>query len=383
MSAPIRIRAGKLVDGTGAEPAFDVVITVEGDRIVSVAPAAGSTEPVDFDFSGSTVIPGLIDCHDHLDLDVGDEEAQSKEPTSYLSMRAVANAKTVVEAGITTMRYLGAANGVDVEMKRAIDAGEIPGPRLFIAGYPIMRTGGHAHFIGREADGVDDVRKAVREQLKVGADVIKIMASGGMSTKGSSPVVQEFTDAEIAAAIDEAHRAGRKIAAHAHGGPGVTVAIENGIDTVEHGVLLTQEQVELLAKSDAILVSTEAVARAVAAMPGMPDHYKAKIEGTIAASSQMLKWARAAGVTVAVGCDTVHGAMDVEMAALVEAGWTPIEAIRSMTLNGAKVLDREAELGSVEAGKIADLVVLAEDPTADTAALRSVQRVMKAGDWVL
>jgi len=297
-------------------------------------------------------------------------------------MRAVANAATVLEAGITTMRYLGALNGVDVEVRRAIEAGEIPGPRLFIAGHPIMRTGGHAHFIGREADGVDDVRKAVREQLKVGADVIKIMASGGMSTAGSSPVVQEFTDEEIGAAIDEAHRAGRPIAAHAHGGPGVTVALEKGIDTIEHGVLMTREQVQLLAESDAILISTEAVARAVLEMPGMPDHYLAKIQGTIESSSRMLTWAHEAGVTVAVGCDTVHAAMDVEMAALVGAGWTHVEAIRSLTLNGAKVVGREADLGSIEAGKIADLVVLADDPSTDPAALRSVQRVMKAGDWV-
>lgn len=381
MSAATYIRVGTLIDGTGADPVSDVVLAVDGERIVSVEPWT-ETATVDLDYGDAFVIPGMIDCHDHLDLDVGDEEAQSREPSSFRSMRAVANARTVLEAGITTLRYLGALSGVDVELRRAIDAGEIPGPRLHIAGHPIMRTGGHAHFIGREADGVDDVRKAVREQLKAGADVIKIMASGGMSTEGSSPVVQEFTDDEIEAAIDEAHRAGRPIAAHAHGGPGVTVALEKGIDTIEHGVLLTREQVELLAQSDAILVSTEAVARAVADMPGMPAHYKAKIERTIASSSQMLRWAFEAGVTVAVGCDTVHARMDVEMEALVNAGWTPVEAIRSLTLHGAKVIGREADLGSVEAGKIADLVVLTQDPLADPAALRSVTRVMKAGDWV-
>jgi imidazolonepropionase-like amidohydrolase len=378
----LSVKAGTLIDGTGADPVRDVIITVEDDRIIAITPAAEVSEPFDLDFGGFTIIPGMIDCHDHLDLNVGDEEAQSKEAVSYMAMKAVANARIVLEAGITTLRYLGAPKGVDIEMRRAISAGEIPGPRLYVAGEPIMRTGGHAHFLGREADGVDDVRKAVREQLKKGADVIKIMASGGMSTSGSSPVMQEFTDDEIAAAIDEAHRADRPIAAHAHGGPGATIAVRNGIDTIEHGVLLTEEQVTLIAQSDTILVSTEAVARAVAELPGMPDHYRDKIAGSISASATMLAWAHDAGATVAVGCDTAHARMDIEMSALVDAGWSPIEAIRSLTLNGAKVLRRDHDLGSIEPGKIADLVVLEVDPLADAGALRHVHRVMQAGRWV-
>lgn len=378
----LRILAGTLIDGTGADPVSNVVITIDGDRITDVAAASDVREAIDLDYSAFTVIPGMVDCHDHLDLNVGDEEAQSKEPVSFMSMKSVSNAKAVVMAGITTLRSLGSPKGVDVELRRAISEGEIPGPRLFIAAEPIMRTGGHAHFLGREADGVDDVRKAVREQIKKGADVIKIMASGGMSTTGSSPVEQEFTDAEIIAAIEEAHRAGRPIAAHAHGGPGVTVAVENGVDTIEHGVLLTEEQVALIAQSDTILVSTEAVARAVSEIPGMPDHYREKIAGTLATSARMLAWAYKAGVTVAVGCDTAHARMDVEMSALVDAGWSPVEAVRSLTLNGAKVVRRDADLGSVESGKIADLVVLDGDPLTDCSAVRSVHRVMQSGRWV-
>jgi imidazolonepropionase-like amidohydrolase len=378
----LSIKAGTLIDGTGADPVSDVVITLEGDRITAITPAAEVSDGVDLDYSAFTLIPGMIDCHDHLDLDVGDEEAQSKEPASYMAMKAVANAVAVLQSGITTLRYLGAPKGVDIEMRRAISAGEIAGPRLYIAGEPIMRTGGHAHFLGREADGVDDVRKAVREQLKKGADQIKIMASGGMSTSGSSPVMQELTDDEIVAAIDEAHRAGRPIAAHAHGGPGVTVAVRNGIDTIEHGVLLTEEQVRLIAQSKTILVSTAAVARAVGELPGMPDHYRDKIAGSIAASATMLAWAHEAGATVAVGCDTAHARMDIEMSALVAAGWSPVEAIRSLTLNGAKVVRRDHDLGSIEPGKIADLVVIDGDPLADPAALRNVHRVMQTGRWV-
>ncbi|MFC4555389.1 metal-dependent hydrolase family protein [Georgenia faecalis] len=376
------IKAGTLIDGTGAEPLTDMIITVVDDRISAIRPAAESSEPVDLDCGDLTVIPGLIDCHDHLDLDVGDEEAQSREPVSYMAMKAVANAKVVLDAGITTLRYLGAPHGVDLELRRAIAAGEIPGPRLFVAAEPIMRTGGHAHFLGREADGVDDVRRAVREQLKKGADQIKVMASGGMSTAGSSPIVQEFTDEEIAAAIDEAHRALRPIAAHAHGGSGVTVAVRHGVDTIEHGVLLTREQVELIARSDTVLISTESVARAVAETPDMPDHYREKISGSLAASARMLAWAHEAGVTVAVGCDTAHARMDIEMSALVEAGWNPLEAIRCLTLNGAKVIRQQSELGSIEVGKIADLVAIDGDPLTDPSALRSVHHVMQAGRLV-
>lgn len=376
-----RIKVGTLIDGTGSEPRHDVIVAVEEGRILEVSDAT-EIKGFDLDYGDLTVIPGMVDCHDHLDLNVGDEEAQSKEPVPYMAMKSVANARAVLLAGITSLRSLGSPHSVDLELRRAVESGEVPGPRIFAAGEPIMRTGGHAHFLGREADGVQDVRRAVREQLKKGVDVIKIMASGGMSTAGSSPVVQELTDEEIGAAIDEAHRAGKPIAAHAHGGPGVTSAVRQGIDTIEHGVLLTEDQIRLIAESETVLVSTEAVAQAVASQPDIPDHYLAKIRSSLAASNRMLRWAYEADVTVAVGCDTAHARMDIEMAALVNAGWSPVEAIRSMTLNGAKVIGRESELGSIEAGKIADLVVLGSDPRTDPAAVRDVQRVMKDGQWL-
>lgn len=377
-----RIHVGTLIDGTGADPVRDVVITVVDDRIAEITPAGQVSAPIDLDYSSYTLLPGLIDCHDHLLLDVGDEAAQCAEPVTWLAIVATVNARLLLRAGITTMRDLGSLGGIDVELKRAIDAGEIPGPRLFIAGQPIMRTGGHAHFLGREADGVDDMRKAVREQLKVGADQIKIMVSGGMSTAGSSPVVQELSTEEILAAIEEAHRAGRPIAGHGHGGPGIDVAVRAGIDTIEHGVMLERDQVQLIASSDTILISTESVGRAAFSDPTVPAHYREKASGSLASSAQVLKWAKEFGVTVAVGCDTAHAQMDIEMTALVEAGFSPVEAIRCLTLNGAKVVRHDHEIGSVEPGKLADLVVLADSPLESPAALRSVRAVMKAGSWV-
>lgn len=378
----LRIRLGTLIDGTGAPAKPDAVVVVENGRFTQILSTSEHRGQIDVDLSGSTAIPGLVDAHDHLDLDVGDEELQSREPASYLTLRAIDNARRILNAGITTMRYPGAAKGVDLELKRAIDAGETPGPRLMIAGQPIMRTGGHAHFLGREADGVDDMRRAVREQLKKGADFIKIMVSGGMSTAGSSPLTQELADEEIATAIDEAHRAGVTIAAHAHGGPGVDVALAHGIDTIEHGVLLTREQIQNLASSGAVLVSTAAVTVATAGAPEAPFSYREKSSAAMAHGAQMLKWAKAANVTVAVGTDTAHARMDLEMQALLDAGWTALEAIRSLTLNGARAMRRSDELGSVEIGKVADLVVLDRDPLSDSAALLDVRRVMKDGAWV-
>lgn len=378
----VRIHVGTLIDGTGAPAASDVILTVDGGRFVSIEPAAGYAGRVDADFAESTAIPGMVDTHDHLDLDVGDEELQSRQPATYLTMRALNTAQRVLRAGITTIRYPGAAKGVDVELKRAIDAGEVLGPRLMIAGNPIMRTGGHAHFLGREADGADDVRRAVREQLKKGADFIKIMVSGGMSTAGSSPYTQELADDEIATAIAEAHRAGVTIAAHAHGGPGVDVALAHGVDTIEHGMLLTQDQVRALAASDTILVSTAAVSVAATTAADAPDSYREKSLAALENGAQMLRWAREANATVAVGTDTAHARMDIEMQALLNAGWGGAEAIQALTLNGARAMRRSDELGSVEPGKVADLVVLSRNPIVDSTALLDVRRVMKDGVWI-
>ncbi|MDR3360284.1 MAG: amidohydrolase family protein [Bifidobacteriaceae bacterium] len=376
------IRVGALIDGTGAEPLSDVVVTVAGDRIAGIAEAASFDGVADLDCSALTAIPGMVDCHDHLLLDVGDEAAQAGQSIARLAIVSVANARKLVQAGITTMRELGSKGGLDVELRQAIAEGEIPGPRLFIAGHVLCRTGGHAHFMGREVNGADDMRKAVREQIKLGADEIKIMVSGGMSTRGSSPFTQELTDDEIIAAIEEAHRAGLPIAGHGHGGPGVEFAARHGIDTIEHGICLERDQVKALAEAGTTLISTVAVSRAVYSDPNTPEFYRAKISDSLERAVQVLRWAREFGVTVAVGCDTAHARFDLEMAALVEAGFSPLEAIRAMTLTGAEVVRQSADLGSIEVGKIADIVFLRGDPLESSAAIRSVDKVMQAGNWV-
>lgn len=377
------IICGKLIDGTGAAPAADQVVVVDGERIVRVLDrSAFQPAPSDevIDLSAYTVIPGMIDCHEHLILDMGDEAAQCNQPDAWLTITAVENARKILHAGITTMRDVGEKNFIDVEMKRAINTGLIPGPRLLISGQPIIRTGGHAHFLGRETDGVSDMRRAVREQLKQGVDLIKIMVSGGMSTKGSRPDSQEFSTEEILACIDEAHRAGRTVCAHIHGGPGLRVAVEAGVDTVEHGVMLTKEDVKLMAERGTWLVITHGVGLAAASDPATPPFYREKIMRVLEGSLAVRRWAKEYGVKVAVGNDTNHCRMDMEMNALLEAGWSPMEALQALTLRGAELCGLAQDLGTLEPGKLADMVALEGDPLVDPSALRQVRFVMKEGN---
>ncbi|MDB4895625.1 MAG: hypothetical protein JWN15_1887 [Firmicutes bacterium] len=376
------IICGTLIDATGTVPRSGQVLAVDGERIAQILDQVefrpGPADEI-LDYSGHTVMPGMIDCHEHLVLDMGDEAAQCSQPDAWLTITAVQNARKILQAGITTMRDVGEKNFIDVEMKRAINAGLIPGPRLLISGQPIIRTGGHAHFLGRETDGVGDMRKAVREQLKRGVDVIKIMVSGGMSTRGSRPDSQEFATEEIQACIDEAHRAGRPVAAHIHGGPGLRVAVEAGVDTVEHGIMITEDDVKLLAERGTWLVITHGVGEAAAADPGTPDFYRAKINRVLEGSLAVRKWASQYGVKVAVGNDTNHCRMDMEMGALLGAGWSPMQALQALTLRGAELCGLDRDLGTLAVGKLADVIAVAGDPLVDRSALLRVRLVMKGG----
>ena len=374
------ILCGTLIDSTGAEPMKNKAIAVEGDRIKAIiSPADVPAGAEVIDLSKRTVMPGLFDCHEHLIVDTGDEAAQCAEPQAYLAMKAVWNAKAILKAGITTMRDVGERYFIDVEARRCIEEGRIQGPRLLISGHPLIRTGGHAHFLGRETDGVADMRKAVREQLKQGVDMIKIMASGGMSTKGSLPAAQEFSDEEIFACVDEARRNGSRVVAHLHGGPALKTCVEAGVHSVEHGILYTEDDVKLLAGSPTWLVFTVGVGIAAMESPEVPQHFKKKAADAQANGAKVQKWAKKYGVKVAVGTDTYHGRMDVEAKALVEAGWTPMEALQVCTIKGAELCGLADKTGTIEAGKWADIIALDGDPLANMDALRNVTFVMKAG----
>ena len=376
------IICGTLINGTGERPMRDIAIAVEGERIISIIKKADvNVGPNDeeIDFSAYTVVPGFVDCHDHFCLNLGDEAAQCAQSDVALTISSVANARAMLESGITTLRDCGEKALIDVEMKRAIETGIVPGPRLVTAAWPIMRTGGHGYFLGREADGPWEVRKAVREQLRAGADMIKIIPSGGMSTRGSSPVALEMTREEIEAAIDEAHRAGRKIAAHVHGGPAARICIEAGCDSIEHGLMLTSEEIKLLANSQTFLVSTAGLSVILLADETAPEFYREKSKDAYERSLNLLRQAKALGVRVACGNDTNHARMDLEIKALVDAGYTPLEAITVATRNGAELCGRLDEIGTLEPGKYADFVAFEADPLQDVSVIHNPKAVFKGG----
>lgn len=375
------VKCGKLITAVGNEVLTNAYVVIEDKVIkaVSKEPVLVGKGAVALDFSKYTVMPGIIDCHDHLGLDLGDEAEQAKEHIGYTAIKGVNNAKKILKAGITTLRDTGEQQYLDTCWKRAIEEDMIIGPRMLISGQFICRTGGHAWFFGPEADGVDGVRKAVRRQIKAGVDFIKFMITGGMSTEGSDPRVPEYTKEEIAAAVEEAHRANKKIAAHAHGGEGITWGIEAGIDSIEHGILMTEEQIELAAEKGTYIVVTSGLGKVIASDPNVPEFYRDKVKDTVDKYLQTVKCAKKHGVNLAIGGDTYHARPDKEMETLVAAGFTPLEAICIATISGAKLCGIDNITGSIEIGKFADIIAIDGDPLENIKDTKNVVHVMKEG----
>lgn len=374
------LRAGTLVDPELGR-LHDQILTIREGRFAQVSPAEHWHEPgVDvLDFSDKVIAPGYVDCHEHLTISGGDEVEQATRPAPRQAITATVIARKMLASGITTARTLGDAHQIDVITHRAIEEGLIPGPRIIPAVAPVARTGGHAHFIGGVADGEVEVRRLVRKHLSQGAVWIKVMASGGNSTPGSDPMVQEFTDAELRAIGDEALRAGLDVAAHLHGGPAVDVVIEAGYRSIEHGAYLTEAQLDKVAEAGVWIVSTVGIGRSVADDPDAPAFYREKAQRALERRLWMLREARARGVKVVVGCDGNHGRIDVEAQALADAGYTPAEVLRALTLEGARMCRIEKSHGSIEAGKVADFAVLSGDPLHDPEHYGSVEAVYKEG----
>lgn len=331
------------------------------------------------DWRDYVVIPGLIDCHDHLGLETGDEHAQAMEHDFINVLRGVHNARRLLSAGITTLRSVGEKNYMDVYLKDAIEKGWIPGPRLVICCKFIMRTGGHAWYLGREADGPNEIKKAVREQIKHGADAIKLMITGGASTTGSVPTVSDYTEEEIQAAVEEAHRFGKKVAAHVHGGSGARAAIEAGIDSIEHGVYLSEEELALMADKGTYLCITYGVYFAAANSETAPQFMKDRCAEATKQYMTTIKNARKHQVKIVFGGDTYHGDPTAEFKGLIEAGYTPEEALRAGTSNAADLLGMTDKIGSIDIGKYADLVCFKKNPLDDPDAMSNVVQVMKQG----
>ena len=386
------IRNVTLIDGLGGEPHADWAVVVEGERIAWIGPSAQAPafDPHNvIDGKGHSLLPGMINSHVHLCNDgSADLFAQVlNDSVPIATIRSVINARLTLAAGITTVRDCGAASQIAIEISKAVDRGLIEGPRVRAAGRVVTMTGGHGHFIGREADGPDEVRKAVRAEIKGGAHFIKVMATGGVLTPGVDPSETAFQLDELQAAVEEAHKAGRPAASHAIGNGGIKNALRAGIDSVEHGFYLDDEAINLALKNETFLVPTLIAVDQIVnngAKGGIPDWVVKKAEGESGHHRESFVLAVKSGVRIAAGTDAgtpfnPHGDLALELAKMVEFGLPPMLALLAATSNAARLLRMDDQIGSVEKGKVADLILVPGDPLKDIGAMRRPALVMKSG----
>ncbi|MDA0701857.1 MAG: amidohydrolase family protein [Proteobacteria bacterium] len=384
-----------VVDGLGGRLA-DRFVAVENGVIAEIG-AAGDLPatprlPVE-DGTGRTLMPGLIDCHVHLSLDGAPDAIQqiAGDPPAVAALRLATNAERSLAAGITTVRDLGAKLHVDIDFRKAVIAGIWhKTPRLVLSGRPLTMTGGHCWQFGREADGPDELRKAAREQIKAGADWIKLIASGGILSPGTEPESPQLEEAEMRAAIEEAHKAGRRAAVHAHGAAGIKNALRAGIDSVEHAYFLDDEAIEMMLERDAWLVPTTWACKVIVQEGhegGIPCHAVMKAEAALERQRESFRKAHAAGVRIAMGTDAGtpynrHGENARELETMVELGMTPMEAICASTGLAAELLGLADRIGAIETGREADLLLVDGDPLGDISVLcdrANIAQVYKAG----
>ena len=395
------IHAGRLLDVKTGNVLSDEAIVVEGDKIVSVGAMSSlklSGAERRIELGNATVLPGLIDAHTHLTFDpqFGYEGLSISVPREALI--GAKNARVTLEAGFTTVRNVGADGYADVALRDAINAGDVPGPRMLVSGPPLGITGGHCdnnllpyeyHAVGDGvADGVAQVQHKVRENIKYGADLIKVCATGGVLSKGDDPNASQYTLEEMKAIVADAHRLGRKVAAHAHGAQGVIWASEAGVDSVEHGHLMNDEAIATLKKNGTYLVPTLYLIdwqREHAAEANLPSFLKAKMELVSQSAKSNAKKAFAAGVKIGLGTDAAvypHGLNAHELEVYVQLGMTPLQAIQTATVNDADLLGWTSKIGTLESGKWADIIAVDGDPLHDITTLQRVKFVMKGGEVV-
>ena len=372
-------------------------VLIENEKIVKVAEGR-ITVPKDarkISLAGRTLLPGFIDCHVHLCLDGSPDPVASaiSEPLTLTVVKAAQSAQRTLMAGVTSVRDMGGKDGIDLGLRQAIASGLIKGPRMLVSGQLICMTGGHGWQMGREANGPDEVRRAAREQIKGGADIVKLMATGGVMTPGVEPGSEQLTEEELRAGIQEAHKAGKKTATHAMGTQGILNALRAGIDSIEHGVYLNEACVSLMVEHQISLVPTISALYHILSSgieAGVPAFAVEKTRRVKPFHLKSIHLAREAGVRIAAGTDAgtpfnLHGQNLGELKRLVELGYSPTEAIESGTRVASQVLGMEKELGTIEEGKLADLVVVEGNPLEDIDLLQSdkaILLVMKGGDMV-
>lgn len=402
--AVVVVKAGRLLDVRSGKYLEHQIILIEGDRIKEIGAESQVQSHLPsnakvIDLSQSTVLPGLIDSHTHVTFNVGQ--------TSYRGLSisiprealiGAKNARITLEAGFTTIRNVHANGYADIALRDAINAGDVPGPRILASGPALSIRGGHGdqnllapqfHAEGDGvANGVDGVMAKVRENIKYGADVIKFMATGGVLSEGDNPNFEQFSPEEMRAIVAESHRLGRKVAAHAHGAQGIKDAVLAGVDSIEHGSYINDEDIQLMKEHGTYLVPTlylEDWLTENLEKFGLTPNMVAKAKTVLPAARRNEEHAIREGVKIAFGTDSAvypHGLNAHEFPVMVKLGMSPLSAIRAATINAADLLGWQDKVGTLEPGKFADLIAVDGDPLQDVSVLENVKFVMKGGSVV-
>ena len=396
------LTASLLIDGTGADPIRDVVVVVEGDKILEVGTRNRIQIPSGahrIELGAKTLMPGMVDAHLHI---LGSRSYGAAEelttPHDLLVLQAAEDCFKLVKAGFTMVRDCGSS--IALSLKRAIENGVIPGPRIFAAGRPLSQTAGHGdiHYLPRDevlrqgillCDGPDDCRRAAREALRDGVDLIKISTTGGVGSEKDNPWEPQFTVEEIEAITYEAHNVGKRVASHAQGAQGIKNAIIGGVDSIEHGFFLDDECVELMLEHGTYYVPTfalvEVYKRSLESPYDMPPWRLRKQQMCIEAMPKSLMKAYKAGVKIATGPDyfgaplRAHGDNADDLIAMVKYGMKPMDVLVAATRNGADCIGIEDKVGTLAPGKIADIIALDGNPLENIEAVKRVAYVMKEG----
>lgn len=382
------LRASQVLTGNDDVPIRDGAVRVRDGRIAAVGALSDlGSEPGEelLEFPEGTLLPGLIDCHEHLNghdrYAIGDNSVDASDV--MMALVGTFHTRRLLNSGVTTARIIGSQGQIDLTVRRAIQEGYVEGPRLFCAGQNLIMTGGHGQSAGIEVDGPDEARKAARLQIKAGADFIKMMASGGVgiTREGEEPSQPEMTVEEMAAAIDAAHAAGLRTAAHADGVPGIRNALEAGIDCIEHGIYLGPDEARMMAERGVALVPTLSTMQGIyehGIQYGMPESWIPIARDILEPHRVSFQAAIDAGVLFATGTDG-FGEMVDEMKLFTTFGLSPYRAIQAATRDAALVISPRPTFGALEQGKAADIIAVAGDPLESLDQLREVQFVMLEG----
>ena len=391
------IRDGHLLDDKTGKLSDAQTIIVAGDSIVSIGPSSSaSAQPGDevIDLGNLTVLPGLIDVHTHLTMNPDFDPFRELTSTNAKeAINGVVNARKTLMAGFTSVRNVGAGGFVDVDLRDAINSGEVAGPHMLVSGPAMGITGGHCddnllpaqyHQVSDGvADGIAQVQHKVRENIKFGADVIKICATGGVLSKGDDPQASQYTLEEMQAIVADAHRLGRKVAAHAHGAQGILWASEAGGDSIEHGSYIDDAAIAMMKKHGTYLVPTVYLEDWQIEKGNLPALYHQKMVDVSAVAKKNIRHAMESGVKIALGTDSAvypHGLNAHELDVYVnQLGMAPLTAIQTATTNAADLMGLSSKTGTLEPGKWADIIAVEKNPIDDVRTLQDVKFVMKAG----